>query len=197
MLDLAERTLGPTRTRLAIERIRSAPLSERYRQFGELTALCVGTQILGDGWWSRPLPIDMDDTPPTGPTGDQILAGEPYPTGYYRAKPIEYLGYEIAEATADRTDEFVDLNRPGHKDRVDLPEGATPGMRIPVAFDVGGRVDAVVKADDNGQLHTWLDEGSFRHSPPAETSWAVDLSLGRGRHYLPDEEPGTGTDPQT
>ena len=193
LLQVAQDTIGPARTHLAVEAIKPAPLPERHRQLGAVAAIIVGTRILGPDWWTSPRPlVPWDPTDTTTITGEQLLAGAPHPPWYTPVLGVlEFLSCTLADAAADPSIDGVDLNAPWRTDRVDVPDDAREGDRVVVYVDAGERVDAVVERWDDGTLHSRLDLDSYRSSAPAQVAWAVGSLLGRGRHLLPGEEPGT------
>lgn len=196
LLQIGEDALGGCRLAHAVDAIRSGPLCERHRLFGEVAALSVGTDLLGEAWWSAPLPGGLAGSPPSGPTPDDVLTGRvPVPGGRSVYGPLDYLGPWIAECAAVPTTLSADLNDPTLDDVVPLPPGASVGQRHPVRYDYGARVDAVIRADRRGRLHTRLDLDTAGYTTPAEAGWAVDLTLGRGRHLLPSEVRGDEPDP--
>ena len=88
---------------------------------------------------------------------------------------------------------MTDLNSWQAEDRVELPEDATPGQRIVVSFDAGGRLDAVVLRRPDDELGSNLDFDSLRYSRPAEAQWSWGVAAGLGPHLLSTRHPLTGS----
>jgi hypothetical protein len=62
-------------------------------------------------------------------------------------------------------------------------------MLMVLAFDSGGRLDAVVLERPDGSLGSNLDFASLRYSRPAEAQWSWGVAAGLGPHALPGEDP--------
>jgi hypothetical protein len=196
--------LGSERTASIFALIKKAPLSRRSMLLPCLAELVVGTQYMGLAWWGRPALDDLGEDDPTLAVPDQLLARANF--DYKLMQIAAWLVDEAADQTWGIPVDHVDLNEGRLYDRVRLPESAKIGERLLVSFDSGGRVWAEVvekttpgsKLEEKlgfrrGVLGTKLLD-TFYH-PAAEIWWQWAVTQGDEPLRLPDEIPGTSSDP--
>lgn len=186
LFEHARAALGPGRTALCARLAKGAPLTRRSAELASIAALVVGTRDLGMRWW-------RDSREGKLPVPDEVLAANTAVDPWTDLTVLEMLATWIADDAADerwgRPVDAVDLNSWRAEDRVETPARARPGDRLLVAFDAGGRLDAVVVERPGGLLGTSLDFATLRYSPPAEAQWSWGVAAGLGPHPLPDETP--------
>ncbi|WP_214416013.1 hypothetical protein [Sphaerisporangium fuscum] len=185
LLDGARAVLGDDRTARCAELAQGAPLTRRSCELAAVAGLIVGTAVLGEDWWSAGRGGKI-------PAPDEVLACSTAVEPWTDLTVLEMLAAWIADDAADAAwgapIGSVDLNSWRAEDRIDLPGDAVPGDRLVVAFDSGGRVDAVV-VERAGGVGTDLDFTSLRYSRPAEAQWSWGVAAGLGPHPLPGEHP--------
>ncbi|MEV5407685.1 hypothetical protein AB0K60_02445 [Thermopolyspora sp. NPDC052614] len=176
--------LGPGRTAMCGRLAGGAPLTRRSAELAAIAALVVGTRDLGMRWW-------RDSREGKLPAPDEVLAANTAIDPWTDLTVLEMLATWIADDAADerwgRPVDTVDLNSWQAEDRIELPPDAWPGDRLLVAFDAGGRLDALVVERPGGRLGSNLDFASLRYSPPAEAQWSWGVAAGLGPHPLPDQ----------
>jgi hypothetical protein len=185
LLREAGTVLGADRVERCVELARGAPLTRRSTELAALAGLLVGTRELGEEWWRRERGGKL-------PAPDEVLRTSTAIDPWTDLTVLEMLAAWIADDVADgawgRPFAVTDLNSWQAEDRVELPEDATPGQRIVVSFDAGGRLDAVVLRRPDDELGSNLDFDSLRYSRPAEAQWSWGVAAGLGPHLL-DEDP--------
>jgi hypothetical protein len=207
VLEGAAQVLGETRVEAALDFARRDRLTRRHSTLAGIAALTVGIEALGLTWFEQPLshpytdewlPFedDLEGDPGTRVTADDILLGRVQLRPRPWFEPVASLAALLADDVAGPAVDFVDLDGLGGLPDIPVPKEATLGHRIPVAFDAGGRLDAVL-VDVDGHLRWRLDRDSVRHSPPAEVSWAVGCCWQGQVLLLPEELPGSSTDPKS
>jgi hypothetical protein len=188
----ATAALGAERTARCAELARWAPLTRRSAELASLAGLLVGTRDLGAGWWEQARGGKL-------PAPDEALATSTAIEPWTDLTVLEMLSAWIADDSADaRWGEPVataDLNSWQAEDRIELPAGATPGERLVVGFDAGGRLDAVVVRRADADLGSNLDFASLRYSSPAEAQWSWGVAAGLGPHPLEGEKPDPYAEP--
>jgi hypothetical protein len=191
LLREAGTVLGADRVERCVELARGAPLTRRSTELAALAGLLVGTRELGEEWWRRERGGKL-------PTPDEVLRTSTAIDPWTDLTVLEMLAAWIADDVADgvwgRPFAVTDLNSWQAEDRVELPEDATPGQRIVVSFDAGGRLDAVVLRRPDDELGSNLDFDSLRYSRPAEAQWSWGVAAGLGPHHL-DEDPDPYEEP--
>jgi hypothetical protein len=192
LLHEAEGVLSPDRAERCAELARWAPLTRRSAELAAIAALYVGTAELGAPWWTAG---GGGKLPPPDEVLTTAVAIEPWTD----LTPLEMLAAWIADDVADARwgppIAVADLNSWQAEDRVELPHGARTGQRLVVAFDAGGRLDAVVVGRKDGDLGSNLDFASLRYSRPAEAQWSWGVAAGLGPHPLPGESPDPYAEP--
>jgi hypothetical protein len=204
LADRACAVLGSERTASIFALIKKAPLSRRSMLLPCLAELIAGTQCMGLVWWGRPALDDLGEDDPALAVPDQLLARTSF--DYKLMQIAAWLVDEAADQSWGIPVAHVDLNEGRLYDRVGLPPNAKIGERLLVAFDFGGRVWAEVvekttpgsKLEERlgfrrGALGTKLLE-TFYH-PAAEIWWQWAVAQGDEPLRLPDEIPGTSSDP--
>ena len=191
LLLRAAEVLGASRTSRCIELIRIDPLSSCYSQLAELAGLVVGTQTLGERWWSVRHPRRQEIyTADDSRSPDEILAEGARPPSVH-GTTLAVLSAWAADDVADEMwgspVDYVDLNS-WAPDRIALPADSRVGDRVVASFDPGCRVDATVVARPDGSLGSELEPGSCRYSPPADASWAWGIAARIDPQRLPGEE---------
>ncbi|MCW2877291.1 MAG: hypothetical protein JWQ95_1391 [Sphaerisporangium sp.] len=186
LLDEARAVLGEDRMARCAELAQGAALTRRSSELAATAGLLIGTGVLGKGWWSAGRDGKI-------PAPDEVLAANTAIEPWTDLTVLEMLAAWVADDTADvawgAPIGSVDLNSWQAEDRVGLPEDAAPGLRLVVAFDAGGRLDAVVVERPDGRLGSNLDFASLRYSRPAEAQWSWGVAAGLGPHPLPGEDP--------
>ncbi|GAA0431918.1 hypothetical protein Acor_03830 [Acrocarpospora corrugata] len=185
LLKEAHSVLGRERTRRAAELARGAPLTRRSAELAAIAALFVGTGELGAGWWT----VSRGGTlPPPEEVLVKAASLDPWTDLTVLEMLAAWISDDVADAIWGPPVGSADLNSWQAEDRVALPEGVRAGTRLVVAFDAGGRLDAVVVArKDDDALGSNLDFSSLRYSRPAEAQWSWGVAAGLGPHPLPDE----------
>ena len=187
LLREAGTVLGADRVERCVELARGAPLTRRSTELAALAGLLVGTRELGEEWWRRERGGKL-------PAPDEVLRTSTAIDPWTDLTVLEMLAAWIADDAADgawgRPFAVTDLNSWQAEDRVELPEDATPGQRLVVSFDAGGRLDAVVLRRPDDELGSNLDFDSLRYSRPAEAQWSWGVAAGLGPH-----RPGRGPRP--
>jgi len=185
LLSEARSVLGADRVARSVELARGAPLTRRSTELAALAGLLVGTRELGEQWWHRERGDKL-------PAPDEALRTSTAIEPWIDLTVLEMLAAWIADDAADaawgRPAAVTDLNSWQAEDRVELPGDASPGRRVVVSFDAGGRLDAVVVRRPDGELGSNLDFDSLRYSRPAEAQWSWGVAAGLGPHRL-DEHP--------
>jgi hypothetical protein len=183
--------LGAGRVERCVELACGAPLTRRSTELAALAGLLVGTRELGEEWWRRERGGKL-------PVPDEVLRTSTAIDPWTDLTVLEMLAAWIADDVADgawgRPSAVTDLNSWQAEDRVELPEDATPGQRIVVSFDAGGRLDAVVLRRPDDELGSNLDFDSLRYSRPAEAQWSWGVAAGLGPHRL-EEDPDPYEEP--
>ncbi|MGW4665112.1 hypothetical protein [Streptosporangium sandarakinum] len=191
LLREAEAALGAGRVEHCVELARGAPLTRRSTELSAVAALLVGTRDLGEEWWRRPRGDKL-------PAPDEALAAATAIDPWTDLTVLEMLAAWIADDAADEVwgppAASADLNSWQAEDRVGLPPDAEPGRRLVVAFDAGGRLDALVVRRPDGELGSNLDFASLRYSRPAEAQWSWGVAAGLGPHRL-EEDPDPYAEP--
>ncbi|WP_061292110.1 hypothetical protein [Herbidospora cretacea] len=186
LLREAQAVLGRERTRRVADLVRLAPLTRRSAELAAVAALLVGTDELGGGWWT----VSRDGKLPA-PEEALVKARPIEPWGDLTV--LETLAAWISDDVADTLwgppVGTADLNSWQAEDRVPVPPGAKAGGKLVVAFDAGGRLDAMVVRRLDDELGTNLDFNSLRYARPAEAQWSWGVAAGLGPHPLPGEEP--------
>jgi hypothetical protein len=186
LLHEAGAVLGEKRAARCVELAKEAPLTRRSAELASIGALLVGTQGTGPGWWG-------DSRGGKLPAPDEVLAANTAIDPWTDLTVLEMLAAWIADDAADELwgppVGVVDLNSWQAEDRVDLPAHAQAGQRLVVAFDAGGRLDAMVIERSDGELGSNLDFAALRYSRPAEAQWSWGVAAGLGPHPLPGEDP--------
>jgi hypothetical protein len=186
LLSRARAVLGDHRAYRCVELAQGAPLIRRCAELAALAGLVVGTEIVGPDWWSTGRSGKI-------PAPDEALAAAMGIDPWTDLTVLEMLAAWIADDTADEAwgapVAIVDLNSWQAEDRFPLPADAAPGMLMVLAFDSGGRLDAVVLERPDGSLGSNLDFASLRYSRPAEAQWSWGVAAGLGPHALPGEDP--------
>ncbi|MBB5630497.1 hypothetical protein [Sphaerisporangium krabiense] len=186
LLDAAGAALGGDRAARCAELAQGAPLIRRSSELAAIAGLLIGTRALGETWWTSARDGKI-------PAPDEVLAVGTAIEPWTDLTVLEMLASWISEDAADvawgRPIASVDLNSWQAEDRVELPSDVLPGARLVVAFDAGGRVDAVVVERLDGSLGSNLDFASLRYSRPAEAQWSWGVAAGLGPHPLPGEDP--------
>lgn len=186
LVERAGAVLGAERTERCLELVRWAPLTRRSSELASLAGLVVGTEDLGVDWWERGRGAKL-------PPPDEVLRSCTAIEPWTDLTALEMLAAWIADDAADAVwgpaVAFADLNSWQAEDRFPLPPGAQVGQRLVVAFDAGGRLDAVVVQRADGALGSNLDFASLRYSRPAEAQWSWGVAAGLGPHPLPGEYP--------
>ncbi|GLW11885.1 hypothetical protein Misp01_70130 [Microtetraspora sp. NBRC 13810] len=182
----ARTVLGPARTERCLELARWAPLTRRSTELASLAGLLVGTRELGAGWWEQGRGGKL-------PPPDEALSSATAVDPWTDLTVLEMLSAWIADDSADErwgpAVAAADLNSWQSEDRIKLPQAAEPGQRLVVAFDAGGRLDAVVVRRADRGLGSNLDFASLRYSRPAEALWSWGVAAGLGPHPLEGEHP--------
>jgi hypothetical protein len=196
LLGQTHQVLGPERAARAVELARYAPLTRRSAELASIAALHIGTLDLGPAWWST---ARGGKVPPP----EEVMATQTAVDPWTDLTVLEMLAAWIADDAADRLwgppVGVADLNSWQAEDRVEIPAAARPGDRLVVAFDAGGRLDAVVVVRKDDDLGSNLDFNSLRYSRPAEAQWSWGVAAGLGPHPLPGERPdpyGRSVDPE-
>ncbi|GIH90807.1 hypothetical protein Psi01_14370 [Planobispora siamensis] len=183
--------LGADRVERCAELARGAPLTRRSAELASLAGLFVGTRELGEQWWRQARDGKR-------PAPDEVLRAATAVDPWADLTVLEMLAAWIADDSADETwgrpSAVTDLNSWQAEDRIALPADAIPGQRIVVAFDAGGRLDAVVIRRPDEDLGSNLDFNSLRYSRPAEAQWSWGVAAGLGPHHL-REDPDPYTQP--
>ncbi|SDK93548.1 hypothetical protein SAMN05421874_11373 [Nonomuraea maritima] len=178
--------LGDDRTARALELAVGASLTRRSAELAAVAALLVGSRELGEEWWTRPRGGKL-------PAPDEVLSTAVAIEPWTDLSALEMLAAWVSDDAADQVwgppVAEVDLNSWQAEDRFDLPGDASPGQRLVVHFDAGGRLDAVVTRRSSGELGSNLDFQSLRYSRPAEAQWSWGVAAGLGPHRLPGESP--------
>jgi hypothetical protein len=182
----ARRELGAERTVRCLDLALGASLTRRSAELASLAALVAGTRDLGGQWWDRPRGDKL-------PAPEEVLRTAAAIDPWTDLTVLEMLAAWIADDAADTlwgpAVAQVDLNSWQAEDRVELPRGVSPGERLVVHFDAGGRLDAVVTRRADDDLGSNLDFSSLRYSRPAEAQWSWGVAAGLGPHRLPGELP--------
>ncbi|WP_424530688.1 hypothetical protein ACOZ38_13060 [Sphaerisporangium viridialbum] len=186
LLSEARAALGDDRMARCAELAQGAALTRRSSELAAIAGLLIGTGALGRGWWSAGRGGKI-------PAPDEVLAAGTAIEPWTDLTVLEMLAAWIADDTADLAwgspVGSVDLNSWQGEDRIELPEGVTPGQRLVVSFDAGGRLDAVVVERPGGEPGSNLDFATLRYSGPAEAQWSWGVAAGLGPHPLPGEDP--------
>ncbi|WP_248965660.1 hypothetical protein [Sphaerisporangium perillae] len=186
LLSEAGAVFGEERVTRCAELAQGAMLTRRSSELAAIAGLLVGTGVLGVGWWSSGRSGKI-------PAPDEVLAANTAIEPWTDLTVLEMLAAWIADDSADAAwgppIASVDLNSWQAEDRVELPQDAAPGRRLVVAFDAGGRLDAVVVERPDGRLGSNLDFASLRYSRAAEAQWSWGVAAGLGPHPLPGEDP--------
>lgn len=182
----AREALGGDRTDRCLDLVRWAPLTRRSSELAALAGLLIGTRDLGAEWWERPR---GGKQPPPHEVLYSTLAVEPWTDLTILEMLAAWIADDAADAVWGPPTASVDLNSWQAEDRIPLPAGAQPGQRLVVAFDVGGRLDAVVVLRAEDKPGSNLDFASLRYSRPAEAQWSWGVAAGLGPHPLPGERP--------
>ncbi|MFC4531771.1 hypothetical protein [Sphaerisporangium dianthi] len=186
LLDDAATVLGGERTARCAELAQGAALTRRSSELAAIAGLLVGTRMLGAGWWTSGREGKI-------PAPDEVLAANTAIEPWTDLTVLEMLAAWIADDGADvawgPAIASVDLNSWQAEDRIELPADAVPGGRLVVAFDAGGRLDAVVVERPDGEIGSNLDFASLRYSRAAEAQWSWGVAAGLGPHPLPGEDP--------
>lgn len=135
LFGLAAETLGASRSGLCVELTRLAPLSRRSMAVSTVATLILGTQALGESWWTTPheqMVIEPDLRSirwEDRGLPDSLLASSDGPTveetrstslGILR----DWISDDVANDRWGRPIDYVDLSDPRWKDRVILPASA-------------------------------------------------------------------------
>ncbi|MEO3857377.1 hypothetical protein [Acrocarpospora sp. B8E8] len=192
LLKEAQAVLGRERTRRAAELARGAPLTRRSAELAAIAALFVGTGELGPGWWTVSRGGAL---PPPEEVLVKAASLDPWADLTVLEMLAAWISDDVADAIWGPPVGTADLNSWQAEDRVPLPPDARAGNRLVVAFDAGGRLDAVVVTRKDDDLGSNLDFSSLRYSRPAEAQWSWGVAAGLGPHPLPDEHPDPYTDP--
>ncbi|MEO3814549.1 hypothetical protein ABGB17_36590 [Sphaerisporangium sp. B11E5] len=191
LISRAGAVLGEQRASRCVELAQGAPLIRRSAELAAIAGLVVGTEITGPGWWSTGRGGKI-------PAPDEALAAAMGIDPWTSLTVLEMLAAWIADDAADQAwgtpVATVDLNSWQAEDRIHVPAGAAPGASLVVAFDSGGRVDAVVRRRPDGGLGSTLDFSTLRYSRPAEAQWSWGVAAGLGPHALPGEDPDPYTE---
>ncbi|GIH99750.1 hypothetical protein [Planobispora takensis] len=184
LLREAATELGADRVERCAELARGAPLTRRSAELASLAGLLVGTRELGEQWWRQARDGKR-------PAPDEVLRAATAVDPWADLTVLEMLAAWIADDSADETwgrpGAVTDLNSWQAEDQIALPAGSVPGQRIVVAFDAGGRLDAVVIRRPDEDLGSNLDFNSLRYSPPAEAQWSWGVAAGLGPHPLRED----------
>lgn len=186
LLSRARAALGDHRAYRCAELAQGAPLIRRSAELAAIAGLAVGTEITGQEWWSTGRAGKI-------PPPDEALAAATGIDPWTNLTVLEMLAAWIADDAADHAwgvpAATVDLNSWQAEDRIHVPVGTAPGTTLVVAFDSGGRLDAVVRPRPDGTPGSTLDFTTLRYSRPAEAQWSWGVAAGLGPHPLPDEDP--------
>ncbi|MFJ2029893.1 hypothetical protein [Streptosporangium sp. NPDC087985] len=184
LLREAGATLGADRVARCAGLARGAPLTRRSTELAALAGLLVGTRDLGEEWWQRPRGGKL-------PAPDEVLGAATAIEPWTDLTVLEMLAFWIADDVADevwgRPLAVTDLNSWQAEDRIELPEDVSPGQRIVVSFDAGGRLDAVVIRRPDDTLGSNLDFDSLCYSRPAEAQWSWSVAAGLGPHPMGED----------
>ncbi|MEZ0072591.1 hypothetical protein [Planotetraspora sp. GP83] len=192
LLGQARAVLGGDRAERAAGLAREAPLTRRSSELAAVAALHVGTADLGGEWWTR---SRGGKQPPPDEVLATAMAVEPWSDLTVLEMLAAWISDDVADALWGPPAGSADLNSWQAEDRVEVPGDARAGERLVVAFDAGGRLDAVVVARGDGRLGSNLDFGSLRYSRPAEAQWSWGVAAGLGPHPLPGENPDPYAEP--